>query len=559
MDNKLEKVLNQIGIDEDYMSYFSNCSIKNIVVDKKSNSFNFIISVDNILPKNVYDNVLACLKEEFNDRISVTISYEGEDYSNILEYIDYIIKCYAKDNVRYNVFVGRNINVGGRSIVFDVFNNVEEANLNDIKDDLVDRLRVYGFNVDVEINLDLSKENSLIEQIESEKIVDKIEFKEVEDKKEDVKPKNYYRAKKSREVTKIKDLLYEVENINIEVQVFGIDIFEAKSGYKIFTLKVTDFSDSMYCKIFTRDDEEYARLKALLKNGNWYSMYGRVKEDNFSNGELVFMTRLNDIISIDPKLDWVSVDNSERKRVELHAHTMMSQMDGVIDEVKLVNQAIKWGHRGIAITDHDGCQAFPHVYNEVVGHNKKILAPYKDKIKELEEKKNSIDKDNVCDINLIDEEISKVKDEMSKAPTFRVMYGTELEMSDDNLDIVISPNDSDINDATYVIFDTETTGFNPGLHDTMIEIGAVKMQHGVVLDTFNELINPGVLIDTEITELTGITNNMFKDCPKEEEVVRKFREWIGDLPLVAHNARFDINMLESAYYRYNLGELKNTV
>ncbi len=115
------------------------------------------------------------------------------------------------------------------------------------------------------------------------------------------------------------------------------------------------------------------------------------------------------------------------------------------------------------------------------------------------------------------------------------------------------------NDETYVIFDTETTGFNPGLHDTMIEIGAVKMKDGAVIESFDELINPGVLIDSEITELTGINNNMVRDCPNEEEVVRKFKEWIGDLPLVAHNARFDINMLEMAYYKYNLGTLDNTV
>ena len=103
----------------------------------------------------------------------------------------------------------------------------------------------------------------------------------------------------------------------------------------------------------------------------------------------------------------------------------MSQMDGVIDEIKLVKQAIKWGHRGIAITDHDGCQAFPHVFNEVTSHNKKILAPFKEKIKELEEKKKNIDKENVCDIKLLDDEISKITEEMQNAPTFRAMYGTE--------------------------------------------------------------------------------------------------------------------------------------
>ena len=98
----------------------------------------------------------------------------------------------------------------------------------------------------------------------------------------------------------VKDIIYEVDNINIEVQLFGIDIFEAKSGYKIFTLKVTDGTDSMYAKIFTKDEEEFSRIKSLLKNGKWYQFYGKVSMDKFAN-ELVFMTRYKDIIELEGK------------------------------------------------------------------------------------------------------------------------------------------------------------------------------------------------------------------------------------------------------------------
>ena len=132
-------------------------------------------------------------------------------------------------------------------------------------------------------------------------------------------------------------------------------------------------------------------------------------------------------------------------------------------------------------------------------------------------------------------------------------------MSEDTLDVVVHPNDHLLQDEIYVIFDTETTGFNPGLNDQMIEIGAVKMKHGAVVDTFDELINPGKPIDAEITNLTGITNAMVKDCDNEENVTKRFKEWIGDLPLVAHNAKFDKNMLEMAYHKYNLGTLDNPI
>ena len=139
------------------------------------------------------------------------------------------------------------------------------------------------------------------------------------------------------------------------------------------------------------------------------------------------------------------------------------------------------------------------------------------------------------------------------------MYGVELELSYDSADIVVNPNDDDIFSSTYVVFDTVTTGFNPGLSDSMIEIGAVKLKDGNVIDRFDELINPGKPIDDDITALTGITNEMVADALNEKDATIKFKEWIGNLPLVAHNATFDRNMLEMAYYKYGLGELENPV
>ena len=561
MDNKLEKLLEYIGIDEDNLNYFKDAKIDKIISYKESGNLEFIIKMEVMPPFRAYKDLYDSLANKFTNKIAISFS-NVNNYSNIISYLHSIIDNYARKSIRYKVFKDRNISIDKNTITFPVFNKTEQMNIEAIERDITKEFKKYGLkDIILNIKLDETTNEDILKEIEADKVVNMSIYKKKEEVKEvEIKDKkNYYKPKKSREITKLKDLLYETDNINIEVEVFAIDMFEAKSGYKIFTIKVTDYTDSMYCKIFTKDNEEASRIKKLLKKKNWYQMYGKVKEDNFSNGELTFMTRYKDIIEIDSKLDWIKTDNSEEKRVELHAHTMMSQMDGVIDEIKLIKQAIKWGHSGIAITDHDGCQAFPHVYSEVTSHNKKILAPLKTKLKELEEKKKDIDKENICDIKLIDDEIDKVKKEISEAPIFRAMYGTELEMSDDNLDIVINPNNNDIYNSTYVIFDTETTGFNPGLHDSMIEIGAVKMKDGSIIETFDELINPGVLIDSEITDLTGIDNKMVKNCPNEEEVTKKFKEWIGDLPLVAHNARFDINMLERAYEKYNLGKLENPI
>ena len=565
MKNKIEDFLNTIGINEEYMPYFNNSKIENIIINKNTKRFHFIFKIDNTLPIDIYDDLKYSLKEAFHNEVTLEILYQNNDTEIIEEYLNNLLEEYTKKELRYGVFKNRKIKIDNDNIIFPVYNKIEELNISNIKKELERKLSDNSINLKLNIQLEEAKDNELLEQIEKEKSA--LSMPKFQEKKpsettnsKETTEKNYYRPKKSKEVTPIKDLLYETDNINIEVKIFGIDLFEAKSGYKIFTIKVTDYTDSMYAKIFTKDEEEYKKLKDLLKEGNWYSMYGRVKEDNFSDNELTFMTRLRDITPIEEKLDWERTDKSDEKRVELHAHTMMSQMDGVIDEVKLVRTAMKWGHRAIAITDHDGCQAFPHVYSEVTNYNKKILAPFKDKLKELEQsKKEKEAREEIPAAKLIEEEIEKVKTEMKNAKTFKALYGTELEMSDDTLDIVVNPTDDDIYSSTYVIFDTETTGFNPGLNDSMIEIGAVKMKDGAVIETFDELINPGVPIDAEITELTGITNNMVASCPNEEIVTKKFKNWIGDLPLVAHNARFDKNMLENAYHKYNLGTLNNTI
>ena len=219
-------------------------------------------------------------------------------------------------------------------------------------------------------------------------------------------------------------------------------------------------------------------------------------------------------------------DEAPVKRVELHAHTMMSQMDGItkVDLGKhtceLVEKAIKMGYRGVAITDHSGCQAFPIAYGIISSHNKKI-----------EDKKDH----------------------------FKGLYGTELTLVDDTVNIVVRPSDLPLVNTTYVVFDTETTGFNAGGEDQMIEIGAVKVCNDEIIDRFDELINPNRHIPDKITELTCITDDMVRDARSEEEVTKSFLEWVGDLPMVAHNAKFDISFMEMAMKKYNLGIFKNTV
>ena len=343
MDEKQLRFLENIGINEDYIEYFNGSEVLKVLIDKESNSFHFVMKIANILDIEVYDDLLLSLRDAFNYDIKLTLEFDGDDYSKVGGYVNRIIEGYSSESIRFGVFKNRSVEVDGKVVNFLVYNKIEEMNISNKVRDIVKTLKEYGFNnIEFNVKLENKEDTELLDRIESERNVSN-DFKYSEKKSSEVSTnssgeKTYYRPRKSNEVTKIKDLLYEVDNINIEVEIFGIDLFEAKSGYKIFTLKVTDYTDSMYVKLFTKDEEEFKRIKDLLKNGNWYSMYGRLKEDSFSNNELVFMTRFRDIQAIDAKLDWVRTDKSDKKRVENYAHTH----DGIqIDEFESAGTKLK--------------------------------------------------------------------------------------------------------------------------------------------------------------------------------------------------------------------------
>ena len=526
MSSKLKKLLEAINYDDN--GELDNCSLSKIQIEK-DNSWVIIISSDNLISVDIYNKLLLCLKNNFTEvnDVFLRIVVSNIDNNKISLYFEDIISSLANNNSKYTVFKNRNIFIRDDTLVIDIYNIVEKEDIKSSSKYIISSLFNYGFNItNIETNLVMDKDiKATIENELNSSLNINYSKKEESPKEEKIIDKPTYRPKKSSEITKLKDILYEVDNINISGQIFGIDYFEAKSGYKIITIKLTDNTDSIYVKTFTKDDREYQLLQDLLKQGSWYNFYGKVVMDRYAN-ELVFNTRYKDIEKIEsPKTEEV-VDNAEVKRVELHAHTMMSQMDGItrVDLGKhtceLVSNAIKMGYRGVAITDHNGCQAFPIAYGLITDYNK------------------------------------KVEDESKK---FKGLYGTELTLVDDTVNIVVRPKDYLLEHTTFVVFDTETTGFNAANGDQMIEIGAVKICDGVITDRFDELIDPGRPLPKKITELTCITDEMLKGKDSEENVSKRFLEWIGDLPMVAHNAKFDISFIEMAMKKYNLGEFTNTV
>lgn len=571
MQEKLEKLFKETGIEEEMYHYFDDATIEKVVVYDKNKILEFIINTKECIPIEIYNNILYKLGVFFNtfEVVKLIIKPKHVDNSKIKEYYQNILHYICLERFKYNVFLERDIEVEGNIITIKTYNKMECMNMFQLKEELKEKMYLYGFNVEINIDLVANHDEDLLSKIEQEKEnVPIIPMSKIENNSENSKTidtgdkKTPFRAKKSKEVTPIKDVIYEVDNINIAGTIFGLDYFESKSGYKIITIKVTDYTDSMYVKMFTKDDEEYTLIKKLLKEGKWYNFYGRAAMDKYAN-EIVFNTRYKDVEEIESPQKEEIKDEEEVKRVELHAHTMMSQMDGItrIDLGKhtceLVTKTINMGYRGVAITDHSGCQAFPIAFGLITDHNKKIRKGLKEKLSMLTDKLSEDIAEE--EKQQVKEEIEKVKKEIENPPIFKGLYGTELTLVDDSVDIVVRPSNLSLKDSTYVVFDTETTGFNAGGGDQMIEIGAVKICGDEIIDRFDELIDPKRPIPSKITELTCITDEMVQGKDSEEEVTKRFLEWAQDAPMVAHNAKFDISFIEMAMKKYHLGEFKNTV
>lgn len=276
--------------------------------------------------------------------------------------------------------------------------------------------------------------------------------------------------------------------------VFDIEKKVTKSGDKnIFTIDITDYTGSTTAKIFNSIKE--SAVIDNIKKGDTIVVQGDVEYDKYA-GELVVNAR-----SVGTAQKVKVVDNAEKKRVELHMHTNMSQMDAVTSAGDLVNRAYQWGHKAVAITDHGVAQAFPDAMKAA------------DKINKDEEK-------------------------------IKVIYGVEAYFMDDLVESVKGDADTGF-DGTFICFDIETTGLSAA-RDKITEIGAVKVENGIITDKFSTFVNPEMPIPQKITQLTGITDEMVKDAPSQSEAVSAFLKFAGDNVLVAHNAPFDTSFIAKA-------------
>ena len=294
----------------------------------------------------------------------------------------------------------------------------------------------------------------------------------------------------------LSSVITEMGEIVVRGKVMAVDQRDIKNDKSILIFSITDFTDSITCKMFVPTPET-GELKGAIKKGAYLKIKGITVIDRFDNELTIGSVRGVKTIA---SFEQGRMDTAPEKRVELHCHTKMSDMDGVSNAKDILLQAAKWGHKACAITDHGVVQAFPEA-----NHLFDWGAPLKDS-------------------------------------DFKVLYGMEGYIVDDLKGIVNNSKNQGI-DNTYVVFDLETTGISAAKHK-IIEIGAVKVADGKIVDRFSTFVNPERPIPFSIEQLTGINDGMVLDSPNIEKILPEFMAFCEGAVMVAHNADFDMGFIK---------------
>ncbi len=381
---------------------------------------------------------------------------------------------------------------------------LKEKNFNIIFNNIMDKF--YNMNIKIKMKHNEEEENCeyINNLLDEEKQIVKSALKHTNDKSNSSNDRSVIFGKyiSSGRSIRIDEVNSESGSITVEGTVFCVLEKILNNGSRILNFNITDFTDSLSCKLFIKGEKNTNKITDAIKEGACLRVRGNVQFDTYLNETVLYPNCINEIQKA------VREDNSQEKRIELHAHTNMSAMDGITPVAKLIERAKQWGHEAIAITDHGVVQAFPEAY------------------------------------------------EASKKYGIKVIYGVEGYLVNDEIPIVYNSKDYSFYDE-HVVLDIETTGLS-SINDKIIEIGAVKIKDGIVTEKYSRLINPEIIIPKKIIKLTGITNEMVFGEKTINEVLPEFLSFIGNKPIVAHNALFDLGFLKNKSEK--LGhQIKNTV
>ena len=462
-------------------------------------------------------NVETFFKVPGIEEVIPRISYdEIPNDINLKEYYEHILDGLIEKHARYIVLKDFESTYNDRTLFIHV--DKDNIHLSRYEKVIKDEFLRFGLDIEVKIVVD---ENAVATQ----DLIKEVNIKSAEDinnlkieresasKKETIVKKETYRKK-----TTIDSRSVSISNIPVDQ--FAIDEYKATKGPTTFVIegeifsievrplknstlaeiKITDLTDSILVKRFLRLEDEINAVKELKVN-DYIKVSGEAKYDTYVRDVVLFA----DVIQkMDKPKKNERMDNSSMKRVELHVHTIMSNMDGVTTASDYIDTAIKWGHKAIAFTDHQGVYAIPDINKAVSGKDIKPI------------------------------------------------YGVELESVDEkDFQVAFTNHDILLSDATYVVFDIETTGLSLDF-DRIVELAAVKIKDGRIIDEMETFVDPEREMGDVSTRITGITDEMLKNAPSTKDVLSSFVEFSKGAILVAHNAKFDIGHIYNNFKKLGM-------
>ncbi|THE14506.1 PolC-type DNA polymerase III [Bacillus timonensis] len=522
---RFKVLLQQLELTDDALvAHFDNAGIVKLMIDKENKAWHFLFSFEHVIPADVMRIFSTQMRTKFAHIASVTFSLHVGSQQVTEEMVQaYWPLCLQElDGIAppiLSLLHDQLPTQQGLKLHIKTRNDTESIAIKKKYGQLIGNVyQSYGFpmfTLETEVEVSNKEYEQFLEkkqQEDQEKAL--LAVADMQKKEKDKEQANSvsgpitigYTIKEDEDFKEISSILDEERRIAIQGYIFFAETRELRSGRTLLTFKVTDYTDSILVKVFSRDKEDVHLLQSI-KKGMWVRVRGSIQNDTFVR-DLVMIA--NDINEIQPLNERKDTAPEGEKRVELHLHTPMSQMDAVTSISQLVGQAKKWGHTAIALTDHAGAQSFPEAYSAA--------------------KKNGI----------------------------KMIYGVEANLVDDGVPIAYNSQHRNLEEDTYVVFDVETTGLS-AVYNTIIELAAVKVKNGEIIDRFESFANPHHRLSATTIDLTGITDDMVSSAPEVSEVLVKFKEWAGDAILVAHNASFDMGFLNVGYKKCGLEPATNPV
>lgn len=496
---KLSEVFFKSEILCKYKDIFDTSDLSNVFLNKTMRKAEIFLECPCVIKKSLIMEVASDIKKEYNLKIiKIFTKYPKELFNS--DYFEEILFYIEKKYMHLYYFIkDSRIELEDNCLNFYLKANGQDILLYNNLDKALQELIKEEFDLDIKVNF-ISFSGNSNKYSEQKKEDDDIFLKKIAEKRVTVKvpekskeePKKNYTSYNKIAYSKTSISLLNSDSGKVEIQgeIFKIDRknFNNSNKGKVL-IYVTDYESSVMCQVLDKL-EVLDELESEFKKGEVIILKGEMMYDKYIRENILDVKYKN----IEKTVKSHKTDDCEKKRVELHLHTNMSAIDGINTVEEYFSYAKSLGHRALAVTDHGVVQAFPDAYKA------------------------------------------------AKNADMKLIYGVEGYLVNDMKEIVAGETDNSLDDEV-VVFDIETTGFSP-VDNKIIEIGACKVINGQVVDRFSEFVNPGISIPEKITQLTNITDDMVKEASSIDVILRKFLEFCGNAPLVAHNADFDVSFIK---------------